>query len=384
MITASLFLAILLVGVINTNSLAGLGGLTEFLRESGQDGISEYEAEFADHFWIKNDLINLNGTITKTLNMHILYSNMGIYVTKDNYIVSAYPSTSTDYEYEQTVALNAFLSKHNVNLLYVNQPVKYIDDSLMEREFSLKSYGNQNADTFLSRIREAGVQAVDLRENIVSENLNSFALFYRTDHHWTVPTGLWASGIIAGSMNQRFGYHIDMELLNPAKFTAREWKDSWLGEQGRKIAQTYVGLDSFVELKPSYPTDYTFKESDGSTKKGTFDAFINEAVYNTSRNVYENGIWHYSYSALDCINNNVKKGKVLLLGDSYAMVTEPFLSLGVREIDFLDIRYVSDDFSLCDYIIDRNYDTVLICYAQFMIGAHDDPNSANFRMFDFV
>lgn len=72
-----------------------------------------------------------------------------------------------------------------------------------------------------------------------------------------------------------------------------------------------------------------------------------------------------------------------MLGDSYAQVTQPFLSLGVHEVDSLILRNCKDSFDLKDYIIENGYDTVVICYAQFMIGAHDNPSSANYRMFSF-
>ena len=36
-----------------------------------------------------------------------------------------------------------------------------------------------------------------------------------------------------------------------------------------------------------------------------------------------------------------------------------------------------------DTILDNQYDTIIIGYAQFMIGAHDNPNSANYKMFFF-
>ena len=64
-------------------------------------------------------------------------------------------------------------------------------------------------------------------------------------------------------------------------------------------------------------------------------------------------------------------------------MTEPFLSLGVREIDALILRNYDDSFHLRDYILEKGYDTVLICYAQFMLGAHDNEASANYRMFCF-
>ena len=80
-------------------------------------------------------------------------------------------------------------------------------------------------------------------------------------------------------------------------------------------------------------------------------------------------------------NNNVNNGNVLVLGDSYEQVMSPFLSLGVNEVRTLVLR--SYEGSLQDYIKQNDIDTVVVAYASFMIGAHDDPNSANYAMFDF-
>lgn len=158
---------------------------------------------------------------------------------------------------------------------------------------------------------------------------------------------------------------------------------AWLGEQGRKVAESYVGLDDYTEVVPNFDTNFTFINGDGTTWNGTFNNFINESVYNTENDVYQNQSWHYSYSRLNCINNNVEQGKILMLVDSYDHVTEPFLALGVHSIDTLLMRDFNDDFSLRDYILKNKYDTVLISYAQFMVGAHDRPESATYRMFTF-
>ena len=32
----------------------------------------------------------------------------------------------------------------------------------------------------------------------------------------------------------------------------------------------------------------------------------------------------------------------------------------------------------------NKYDAVIVCYAPFMIGAHDDPDSDNYKMFRFT
>ena len=142
-------------------------------------------------------------------------------------------------------------------------------------------------------------------------------------------------------------------------------------------------MDDYAEVKPNFETSYTFKTGDGNTWEGTFDTFVDESFYNTENDVYETFSWHYSYNNINCINNNVENGKVLFLGDSYDHVTQPFLSLGVHEVDILALRECDDSFNLRNYILENGYDTVIVAYAQFMVGAHDDVDSSNYKMFTF-
>ena len=73
-------------------------------------------------------------------------------------------------------------------------------------------------------------------------------------------------------------------------------------------------------------------------------------------------------------------GKVLFLGDSNSQVLIPFLALGVSELDSVVLRGYKG--SIRDLIDSEDYDTVIVGYVQFMIGAHDKPTSANYPMFD--
>lgn len=71
----------------------------------------------------------------------------------------------------------------------------------------------------------------------------------------------------------------------------------------------------------------------------------------------------------------------LLLYFKYANVVHPFLSLGVHQVDSIVLRDYDDSFSLRDYIKENSYDTVIVAYAQFMVGQHDNPKSANYNLF---
>jgi len=382
------FIAILCVWFIKSGAFHTVPLLFDYLSQNDRkaDGalsISGIETNYNAGLWKQREFIDLNGFMARQLHMQGYYSNLGMYVADNGYILPRYGKTSTDFEYEQTVSFRDFLEANGIDLLYVNEMTKYTDDSIIRNAFGVESYTNRNMDTFLSRIRKANVNAIDLRDNVAQENIDISGLFYRTDHHWTVPAGLWATRIMADGLNKYCGYNIDLSIYDTENYETRSWTSCWLGEQGRKVAVTYVGLDDFTEIKPKFKTSYTFKKNDGSTYEGTFDDFVNEKTYNTENNVYENPSWHYSYSRINCINNNVEKGKVLLLADSFDQVTHCFLSLGVHELDSIILRNYDDQFSLRDFILKNGYDTVIVAYAQFMVGAHDNKSSANYRMFTF-
>lgn len=345
--------------------------------------IDTIKNEYTNSMWLKSSWINLNGTMARFLDMKGYY---GIYVTDGQYIVSNYMPTTTDYEYDQITNFKSYLDERGIDLLYINAPTKYTDDTLFANEFGIKSCGNQNADIFLQRINDAGIHNVDLRDEIKNENLNIYDMFYRTDHHWTTKTGLWATQKIVNALNQSCNFRIDTNIFDEANYNYTEYKNSWLGEQGRKLAVSYVGLDDYTLIEPQFDTSLVLTTSNGTTTEGSFDIMIDKSRYNTETDVYSTPSWHYSYLPIGINqstihNNNVSDGKILILGDSYSQVVVPFLSLGVADTTSLVLRSYKG--SLREFIDANKFDAVVIVYAQFMIGAHDNPESANYDMFNF-
>ncbi len=247
------FILMLGVSFLKSDSYKVAGSLFDYLRQDSNEvegftSLSEIETNYNSSLWRGNDLIDLNGLLARQIHMRGYYSNMGMYITDNGYIVSRSEKTTTDYEYEQTVAFRDFLEANGIHLLFVNEMTKYDDDSLFRNSFGVESFSNSNMDLFLSRIREAGVHAIDLRDNAHQEGINISDLFYRTDHHWTTLAGLWASRIMADGLNEYCGYNIDLTIYNQDNYETRTWTSCWLGEQGRKVAATYVGLDDYTEV----------------------------------------------------------------------------------------------------------------------------------------
>lgn len=343
---------------------------------------------FLNGLYSKVQLCELNGSVAKRLGFIDFYRNTGGILLPNDYVAGVYAQTSTDYEIQQMTELKEFCEKQGVKLLYVNEPTKYIDDSVIEQQLGQRSYINQNVDLFLSRLDEAGIRYIDLRDNIIEEGKDSFSMFYRTDHHWTVESGKWAAEIIAKELNKDYGYQIDLDVYDDANYTYTEYEEAWLGEQGKQLSKAYVGLDDFTCIEPDFDTNYTVNTVNGELN-GTFsETMIDKDNYRSDdlETIYACLSWHYSYLRAGLNksvikNNNVEKGKVLVLGDSYDQVMVPFLSLGVNEVRALVLRAYGG--SLQKYIKANDIDTVVVAYASFMIGAHDNLGSANYAMFDF-
>lgn len=349
---------------------------------------SDAAQDYLDALPFKYNMVELSGAIAKKLNLRELYKNNGGVVLDNGYIVGIYPYTSTDYEIQQMLDLKTYLVEKDIGLLYVNQPTKYVDDNIIAESVGVKTYINDNADRFLERLGENEIRYIDLRDIIEEQDLNSFELFYKTDHHWTPEAGKMAAEIIAKEFNSNYNYGIDLSLYDSEKFLYTEYKEAWLGEQGRKIGASFVGVGDFTLILPEYETSFDVIRK-GRSFSGSFgEALVNQDYYTPEMNeeIYKAPNWYYSYmtdvNGTIVKNNLNEQGKrVLVLGDSYAQVTVPFLALGVSEVHTLIRRNYAGD--LKEYIDNHNIDTVVIAYVAFMIGAHDNENSANYKMFSF-
>ena len=357
---------------------AYFGYVSDNVKGAAEDGSAPepYSGDsYSDTFALKDFFVDLNGYVGRALDLKELYRETGIYILDGGYIVSRYNRTEADYEVEEILRLKEFLDGRGIALLYVNAPTKYFDDGIFEKNFGVRSFCNDNADRFLAWITSSGVPTLDLRQSFKDAGLDAKDVFYRTDHHWTVNGGFFATARIAEALNESCGFGIDMSLYDPERYDFTEMKDCWVGEQGNKIAVTYAGYDDFTLIEPNFETDLTLNGS----QRTDFGGFIDRSLFEFDGATKSS--LHYSYRSVPAVNNLVGEGNILLLSDSFSQVVTPFLSLSVHSVDPVILRSYGGD--LMSLIENGNYDAVVICYSEIMIGAHDNPASSNYRMFSF-
>jgi hypothetical protein len=260
-------------------------------------------------------------------------------------------------------ALYDFLRRLTADFLYVQVPHKISPaDSISGR----MDFSNENADNLLYALNSLQIPYLDLRENIREEGLSHHDLFYKTDHHWKVETGLWASRILMNYLNKNYGFSFDLRLFDPNEYSYTLYEDWFFGSLGRKVTLARASPEDFTLVTPKFDTDYSLISPSLNLNldvRGNFDILINQTV-NTRKYYTVDSYSAYMYGDRDVarIHNFLAPGgkSILLIKDSFSNVVSPFLIAGAEDIHILDLRYFNG--SVRSYIEKNNPDMVIVMY----------------------
>ena len=277
------------------------------------------------------------------------------------------PANDLDSKAKAAAELSDFCHKLGVGYLYVNAPgktCKYDDLDVS----NIIDYSNQNADNFLSLLSTNNVKNYDLREKLHEEGYNHHELFYHLDPHWVTKTGLWASRQISSFLNEDHGFSIDLSLLNPSAFTTTVYPKCFLGGLGKKLLINVVPND-YELIAPRYQTSLHYNvKSMGIDADGDFSLLYDVSFLPPD--------YIYGNQPLEIIENKLieNDSHILIVHDSFGNCVVPFLSLGARRTDSIDLRYFTG--SLHNYIETERPDVVITMYSTIM---YVDPLLFDFR-----
>lgn len=279
--------------------------------------------------------------------------------------------------------LNSYCQQKGVSFIYVQAPSK-ISENIDSNISGKLDFSNQNADELIKLLTDSGISVLDLREEINNENLNHHELFYKTDNHWKAETGLWATGVLANKIVADYNLEINVDLLNKDKFDYVEYKDWFIGSQGKKITLARTVPENISLIYPKYITnlDYIIPSKEIHANGDfsiTYDMtqIMEKDYYNL--NPYR--AYNHGDSPLTVIKNNRNESRtrVLLIKDSYANCVAPFLALGVKEVEVLDVRNFTG--SVEAYIAKSKPDIVVLMYNPSSLKGIDW--STHTSVFDF-
>ena len=312
------------------------------------NGLKDYVYQkefFVDWYGLGENLLGRN---------YVRDTNPSNTVLKDNNDILQFITFKSDETNvsNNLIHLNEQLKAEDIPLLFVQAPSKVIE-GFTQLPPSIEDYSNANMDNLLASLEKGGVDYLDLRSLVEEDALDKETLFYRTDHHWTNETALWATSKIIAAAHQQSNIDLDPDeiIQDTSNFQNTTYKNVFLGSQGRRVGQYYDGVDDYTLITPTFETDYsvTIYKTDGSrTYEGDFnEAILNENYLDMNDTVYTNR--YASYFGGDfpevVIENNLNTDgkKVLIVKDSFALPVSAYLSTVTKEVRMLDIRYNTID-----------------------------------------
>ena len=321
--------------------------------------------------------VELNALFNKMIGMNIVSGTDSVVVMKNGYLTfESYP-VNTTYAQESTAYFSQWLKNKGINFLYVQCPSKEnpLDNQL---PYGIKDNYNINADNLLDSLSERNVPYVDLRKNLNSDFEDYYSRFFKTDHHWTPETGVWAAGQIAEELNTRYNYGINTTIGNLSNYNVEVFEKYCLGSQGKKATLRYANPEDISLIYPKdEDTNFTVRYNKESPQNGSFeDILLRRSVfdkidyYNISTySAYLNG----NHSTISIHNNKVNNGKKMVyIMDSFSASVIPYLATDIEDMLVLDLR--SFNGSVTKAIEEFNPDTVIVAYNPSMITEDTSHN----------
>lgn len=364
------------------------GGVLELLRseEISTKTSSEIEAVLQDKMYRRNNWIDVHGLTQRVL---------GRTVVEDSSVNTVYKMDSGSITLVETKKSKEKLGKfakrmnklkNNINgtdLIYVQLPYKAGGSEGLP--VGVKSYADRNADKLIDGLEEYDIDVLDTRDYLKKKapevGIEWTDMFYVTDHHWRPQTACMAADKISSYLAETRGYNYDASLFAPESMDTETFYELFLGSVGRRTGSLYAGIDDFELVTPSYETSFDFTsypEGDVIHREGSFrEALIDDA--NLQKDYYNiNNYASYtgdSTKLTRTINTGdpINDKKILLIRDSYSCALQPFLSLGLKDITTIDLRYFKDE-AVIDHINKNDYDLVIVAYT---------PMSLDFLRFTF-
>ena len=289
-----------------------------------------------------------------------------LFLSESGQITYQIPKRELTLEAEKVIELKTALSKEGIPFLWVLAPFRLLDPT--EVTPITFDYGDENANSFLAQLESQGVSRLDLRtpfRDYIYEGFSQQDLFFNTDHHWTIPAALKATGIIATNLQEELGIPIDPSVYEEENYTFETQKDSFVGSMGRRVGILYGGKDDFTLVLPKFPTDIQLREREyGVTTetRGSFEesVLVKENLEDPELTANRYAAYHGDNEELVFINLNVEKGKILIIKDSFGVPVYSFLSLGVHEVRALDPRLYKG--SILEYAKEYQPEVVIFLY----------------------
>lgn len=386
-LTALCFL-LLLAGMFLQGLRTLYYGSYQFLstwRESHVLDISGLEYLYNDGLPYKEYFLDFNGGFQRLIGSRCVNDRYRLDNGQLTYVI---PETEVDWKGENVTAFQQALEDLEIPFVYINTPFK-IDPTDKQLPYGVEDYSNENADAFLAVLAENDVPYLDLRVLEKEQNLDHYAMYYPTDHHWTAETGFWAYQQIVNyltTVDESFA--VDPVLTDADSYDHTVYPDIYLGSAGRRVGRLYAGLDDLTLIEPKFDTSLRLEAPHSNlVRQGSYsetvlfpEVLTTGGDYDVSRyDVYSGGdralTYFTNFSREENLTVQSQPKRLLILKDSNISVVAPYLALSYDEMCLLDLREYRQN--VVDFAKEYQPDIVMILYNPGALESNND------KMFDF-
>lgn len=234
----------------------------------------------------------------------------------------------------------------------------------------------EDFDTLISELEKSDVPYLDASKVLQESGIPNDKLYFNTDHHWRPYTGFVAASSICEELNRRYGFEYNKDYADINNYNIETYDNLFLGSHGKKTGRffTPLGADEFDLITPKFETSYIQEQpfkKDKARTEGSFDEtvifkkFLEKDYYSMNTYVVYSG----GDIKLQIMKNQLNPDgkKILLVRDSFACITAPFLSLQTSELHLCDMRNFNKSagkkVNVEEYIKEISPDYVILLYS---------------------
>lgn len=252
---------------------------------------------------------------------------------------------------DQLIKADGHMKRFGKKFLYVQGPDKVsVDRQNISKIFS-KDDIYDVADMLLRVLKDAEVDAVDIREAVCPDAEAVRRNFMRTDTHWNYNGVLSALQYLTPIVCARLGKEDCgyQARLESSSWLRKDFPREVLGNLGRRTGPWFLPQEPFHYFVPAFTNSYTLRgkrpwEKVEQKHKGSFEkVFLCDKWLKKPASVYMDSAYDIigggNWTWFEIHNGNAPcKAKVLFVTDSYGRALVYFMSTVISHIRVIDYR----------------------------------------------
>jgi len=319
---------------------------------------SKFETDYISNFWLKYQYVNLNGAVRNVLGQQQMN---GVVKLNNGYLNQSIRRIDDDVinnDAQRTKRFQDILAEKGIDYVWFTLPYT-VDKYNPQLPIGVEDdYGNDNLDRLTKALSGNGVVTVDLRNNLYNQGLETYDIFYRTDHHWTTEGGFWAYNQIVDYIEERYNIEVADDVRDINNYDITTYKEWHLGSRGQRTGKYFAGIDDFNLITPKFET---YIQRYGTEIGGT----MAEMMINLEPLQVSNYMSRYTYDYVmggSCAywhNPNASSNlKVMVMGDSMSKSVMPYLALTFKDVAYG--CYCADTSAVTSQLIDDYQPDIIV------------------------